>query len=720
MNKNKNPNSSKHIYSLLLGAYLGAIAWAVYALLECYFVATLSWLFDIPAGTTPPHAGFGAALYVIFPIMGATFCGGVGLFVSLVSRWNPILSEKHVETIISCFAPFSLVVAFLVNVIAHWYFYAPLYIPFFIAITVYSAAFVMYVIRPGDTPFRSLLNPYGITFVLLGFPLLPESLFGFTTGVKVFLAIVYFGVIWLGTSLLGAGLGSSTHKIHHSNGATPKTAYWVVAAVIGVALNVGLQHNQRPAALDLSGGSSLNGPNVLLITWDTVRADHLSLHGYERNTTPNLDKFAATATVFPRAAASGDMTLSTHASIFTGVSVRSHRAHFDTPDFPEGRPLSPKFDTLAEQLAGHGYRTIAIAANHAYLTDDFGMSQGFDYFNSSAAVPPLGKAESYFLRQGIRDVLALFVPRKMYDPLYRNAEEINAEAIQLVKQIKTSNAPIFMFLNYMDAHDPYLPPPPYDTEYPGKDENFHSKLFHYLAEDIMKGNRTITTQEREHLDSQYDGAIAYMDNQFGQLIAALKETDLYDETLIILTSDHGEVFGERRLFGHGISVYQDQVHVPLVIKFPNQSHGKVNANLVSSIDILPTILEIAGIEASSQLQGQSLNSENIRRSQPVVSEHFTAGFLLTWSERFRGTDRALFDGDLKIIRSSGDHRELYNLAKDPDEQIDLSGSVRTSLDELDMALDGWLVTSMPRFTDEVTDKNTQETVERLKTLGYVK
>lgn len=719
MNKIKNPNSSKHIHALLLSAYLGAVAWAVYALLECYFVATLSWLFDIPAGTTPPHAGFSAALYLIFPVMGAAFCGGVGLFVSLVSRWNRILSQQAIETIISCFAPFSLVLAFLVNVIAHWYFYPPLYIPFFIVIAVYSAAFVMSLIRPEDNPFRSLLNPYGIALVLLGIPLLPESLFGFTTGVKAFLAIVYFGVVWLSTSLLGASLDSSTNNIHRSNGTTRKAAYWVITALISVMLNIILQHDQQPTALDLVDVSNSDRPNVLLITWDTVRADHLSLHGYERNTTPNLNEFAEKATVFPRAAASGDMTLSTHASIFTGLSVRSHRAHFDTPDFPEGRPLSPEFDTLAEQLAGHGYHTVAIAANHAYLTHDFGMSQGFDYFNSSAAMPPLGKVNSYFLRQGVRDVIALFAPRKMYDPLYRTAEEINAEAIQLVNQIKAAETPVFMFLNYMDAHDPYLPPPPYDTKYPGKDENFHSKLFHHMAEDIMKGNRQITPQEREHLDSQYDGAIAYLDSQFGQLIAALKEYGLYDNTLIILTSDHGEVFGERGLFGHGISVYQDQVHVPLVIKFPNQSHGKVNTNLVSSIDILPTVLEIAGIKASSQILGQSLNTENIQRSQPVVSEHFTPSFLFNWSERFHGTDRALFNGDLKIIRSNGDHRELYNLAKDPDEQVDLSGSVVTSLHELDMELDRWLVTSTPQFTHETTDKNTLETIERLKTLGYV-
>ncbi|MDY7038032.1 MAG: sulfatase, partial [Thermodesulfobacteriota bacterium] len=572
---------------------------------------------------------------------------------------------------------------------------------------------------------RFVTNPWTASIVLLGLPwLYNEQLLTYSRPVNATAAMAYTVSIFLISFFFQRILQRlPTVRFKKRTFASSRNSLVILTFAVVSVLGLSLFSKQSPPNQLLDSVTSpldTSYPNIILITMDAVRADHLSLYGYDRETTPNLKRLSQKATLFARSIASGDMTLSTHASIFTGMYARQHGAHFDVSNgCPGGRPLDEKFRTLAEILSEKGYLTMGVVANPNFLSHFYRLDQGFQYYDNRVHIPFLDQTGLYFMRQCIRNILAHFLPRETFDMVYRRAEEINKEVFNIIDKAKQEAAPFFLFVNYMDAHNPYIPPSPFDTLYPGKDETFTSARYYALAWAVIKLERKVAEEEQDHLISQYDGGIGYIDFHLGKLIERLKDLGLYENTLIIITSDHGEVFGERNLFNHGVSVYQDQVYIPLLIKYPNDSQRCVVDELVSVVDLMPTILDVLGDKIPKNLPGKSLLKLGMGNLRSLISETFPAGRLIDFHPRFDRVERAIFLGKYKFISSTAGKKELYSLTKDPSEKKNIYQSDDVLSLELERRLARWLETTVAETDLSAKGKPDKETLDRLKTLGYI-
>jgi arylsulfatase A-like enzyme len=457
-------------------------------------------------------------------------------------------------------------------------------------------------------------------------------------------------------------------------------------------------------------------PNVILIVMDTVRGDHISVNGYARKTTPNLERLAKGATVYSLGVSPGNHTLPTHASLFTGLYPASHGAHpvaaadRRTPS-AEGLALGARFETLAEILSSRGYLTAGIAANYAFVSSGYNLDQGFDLFAtrfSRCAPPsPFGLVRAV---AGSADA----PPGKEY----YSAAEINEDVLPLIDRLARHPNPFFQFVNYMDAHAPYTPPAPYDRSFPGKDVEFEPGAFQTLRDRVLQRRERMTERERAHVVSQYDGGIVFLDAQLGRLFDHLQALRIYDSSLIIVTADHGEAFGERDLVEHGTSVYQDQVHVPLIVKFPNQRNGLIVRTPVSLVDILPTVLDVTGLAANAEPAGISLRRATELPQRPIISESYPRPYFLNLSTRFHHVERAFYAGSHKLIVRTPGGSELYDLEADPREERDIAAANGPLVTKLTAEFDQWLAGTV--VVQGEAPQMDSETLERLRSLGYVK
>ena len=458
-------------------------------------------------------------------------------------------------------------------------------------------------------------------------------------------------------------------------------------------------------------------PNVVLIVMDAVSAKHVSFHGYERDTTPFLREMAREATVFSRAVASSNMTLPTHASLLTGQYARRHGAHYAPPEFPKGRPVAAASDTLAEQLAAKGYRTGAIVANQWYLDRAWGMAQGFEAYDDRHYLGLNSPANAALLGTALARLVPPVIPLDTWRD-FRRGDDVTRAAARLLDDFVNAQAPFFLFLNYMDAHHPYLPPAPFDTRYPGRADVL--SLFDYdrIAGEVMRRGREITDVERAALVSQYDGAIAYIDRQVAAVAGRLAALGQLDNTLFIVTSDHGEAFGEHHLVGHGLSTTLEQTAVPLLVKFPGPQTGKVVRSWASHVDIVPTVLAAARLPADPAVDGVDLATLTNESSRAVVSEAFQSPYFAEVGAELGQPETAVFFGDHKlVIRIAGD-QQLFDLAADPGESRNLHSADDAVTMALDAELGAWLA-RVPRF-DARGSRPDKDTLDRLKSLGYVR
>jgi arylsulfatase A-like enzyme len=469
--------------------------------------------------------------------------------------------------------------------------------------------------------------------------------------------------------------------------------------------------NGRPRPGTIAGGQARAAlPNIVLITMDTVRADHTSVGGYSRDTTPFLAELAHHATVYADATAPGDMTLSSHASLFTGYYPSWHGAHLAGPKFPLGRPLGNALPTLAGILASHGYRTLAVVANYGYLGPGFGLDRGFGAYEVIHRAIVNDRA---FLRSGVLKLIAIPGSSAELDVTFARAGEVNGAAFAALRTAAPAQ-PFFLFLNYMDAHEPYVSPPPFDNMFPGRDPGFHHDDYLAAAGEVMSGKRQLSPAERAHLVSQYDGAIRYIDGRVSEVVSRLKELGVFDRAMVIVTSDHGESFGERGLLGHGTSVYQDQVHVPLLIKYPDRREPGVVTQPVSLVDLMPTVLSAAGLETPGGVQGEPLQRLGDPTARPVFSESFAHSGCI---QRFERIERAMITEGTKLVVSTRGRRELYDLARDPDEIRNLFRADDSRAQDLLARLTEW-VRAIPPL-DKDAPQLDLDTLRRLKALGYV-
>ena len=429
-------------------------------------------------------------------------------------------------------------------------------------------------------------------------------------------------------------------------------------------------------------------PNVLVIVWDAVRAQNLSVYGYSRPTTPVLSALAATGVAFDQAIATAPYTLPTHASLFTGMWPHQFRASWE-------HPLDTSMPTLAEALGSRGYRTGAFSANHILVTWEYGLLRGF----SRAQDFVLSRGElarsSGLIKWGMEFD---FVRRALrwYDvPGRRSAPDIRASFLEWADADTTR--PFFAFLNVYDAHDPYLPPAPYDTMFapPGIGAAEHQRA----KANSIAVRRQLSRADISRQIDLYDGAIAYADQDLGKLVASLKQRGILDNTLLVVLGDHGESFGEHGVHTHGNDVFAEAIHVPMVFVMPGKVPAGVRVTGVTSVrDIPATIAELLGVAGAGwPLQGTSLSrfwgTDTLARARgdTVLSEvDYLPRGGEAWFPVRRGNVRSLLAWPYQVITVK-DSTELFDRAVDPGEQNDLARSPAHAVvrDSLTAALKRW-------------------------------
>jgi arylsulfatase A-like enzyme len=448
-----------------------------------------------------------------------------------------------------------------------------------------------------------------------------------------------------------------------------------------------------------------NSPNVLLIVLDTVRADHLSLYGYERSTTPVLERLAKGAVRFDQARATAPWTLPSHASMFTGRWPHEVGEKWRTP-------IRGNFPTLAEYLGKHGYATAGFVGNTGYCSQETGLARGFTHYEdhvmenlaplrTSGLVEYLAGAISGILRTlDINSVSPLkgFVNR-WFEVKRKNAASIRRAFLRWVSQRQETSRPFFAFLNLFDAHQQYVLPPGARRQFVNypmtADENrIVYELWPFL--DKLK----LPSPYIEIARDSYDDCLAYIDEQLGLLFDALQRHGVLNRTLVVVTSDHGEGLGEHSLFDHGLSLYRTEIRVPLVVRPPaGLNPSSVVGETVSLRDLPATIVDLLGLGAGSPFPGKSLarfwrnpppaGVDSSRETDPVVSElkdpNSSTGRDKERSPAAHGPLISLADHNFVYIRNEGDGREqLFDGRTDPQELTDRSRdeSVHAVLEDL--------------------------------------
>jgi arylsulfatase A-like enzyme len=428
-------------------------------------------------------------------------------------------------------------------------------------------------------------------------------------------------------------------------------------------------------------------PDIFLVSLDTTRADHLSLYGYGRPTSPNLEALASDALVYTQARSAAGWTLPGHASMLTGMYPSRHGAHLAGGWLPgesiDGRrnvafPLAADKVTLAEALRDRGYTTGGFVANFSYLYRDFGLAQGFSLYEDAPGL--LLRVRPPAVRFAQR-----FSPGFCLKP-YRTARDINRLALDFLDRAPTGR-PVFVFMNYMEPHQPWLAPPPHDrwvSELPQARALATKDLYTHEV-------KNFTPEEVTFIQANYDGQVAAMDDALGELIAELKARGRYERSLIIVTADHGELLGEHGFVGHmGRMLYEPLLHIPLVVKFPGADHlrGRVD-DPVQNVDVTPTALREAGAAMPPDVQGQDLRHV----TRPSLAEEDINPFLVAdYGETYDRAVRVLFDGSWKLISTSRGQRMLFDLSRDPAETHDLAAAEPDRVDELARRLEDRLST----------------------------
>jgi arylsulfatase A-like enzyme len=695
--------------NILRGALYGLWAWLVYGIVEVVLTCAIQLLFERNAEILGWQLRALALVFGVYALLGVTVGAAVGTLFALSGRHRErTLTRAHYEIA----ASLTLALAFLANLVSVPLLSRSQYIAGSTAvllIAVFTGGLTSNV-RLVQTAF--LANPWVASLLLLAGPWIAwEALPGHSNAIRAGAALALTVAIVMSA------------WFRHCWGAIRirplKVRAVMASAILLVFLFAGRffgipspTHAKQSAEVSVSRRC-----NVVLITMDTVRADHLGVDGYERDTTPNLQNLAREATVYSRAFATSDQTLTTHASIFTGLYPSWHGAYYAPPDFPEGRPLSPNSITLAEVLRSHGYWTAAVVANHGFLDPSFGFSRGFAVYDHPAAVRLFKRGKVFYIREGVRRLLSLVMDTSRFEATTLLAADINHQALNSLDHAGAA-APFFLFLNYMDAHSPYFPPQPFNRLFPGRDARFDMFDLLDLGAAVQTGKRPIRETERSHLISQYDGGIAYIDSQIGDLLTRLRQRGLYENTLIIVTSDHGEAFGDRKLLlGHALgSVYQDVVHVPLLIKYPGQHKAEQSDGLVSQVDLMPTVLDVTGIAMPAGLQGLTLRLPRTQSSRAVYTEAVSSLFNLKRNPAFRGVRRAIIAHSWKLITWTDGPPEVYDLAADPNETRNQYQAGDPRAAALVGQLSAWAATAPHQF--EQSRKLDKNAVEHLRSLGY--
>ena len=440
-----------------------------------------------------------------------------------------------------------------------------------------------------------------------------------------------------------------------------------LSALIGVTGGAWQKVSEARALAKLPAAAA-GMPNVLLLILDTVRGESLSLHGYSRQTTPVLSALARESTVFDRAWAPSPWTLPSHASIFTG-----YWAHEVSADWRA--PLDDSQPVLAEALAGRGYATAGFVANLIYTHRGWGLARGFSRYEDFP-VSAGQVVNSFQLGRLVSSLRPLREAIGFHDMLSRKpADELNRSLLRWIDRAGSSR-PFFAFVNYFDAHEPLLPPAPWNSRF-GPPRS--AGPFRYGAYKVHPLRRYAWDAGRIAAERDaYDGAVAWLDHSIGELIEALEQRGILDNTLVIITSDHGEQFGEHRLLAHGNSLYSQLLLVPLLLRLPGRVPAGARVEQGVSLTGIPaTVMDLIAA-GPGPFPGASLRrfwSAAGRVPDDTLLAEVTGGSSeAEWEPIARGDVRSALIGPWHYIINPDGREELYDVARDPAERNDLAGS----------------------------------------------
>ncbi|MFP6664944.1 MAG: sulfatase [Deltaproteobacteria bacterium] len=422
--------------------------------------------------------------------------------------------------------------------------------------------------------------------------------------------------------------------------------------------------------------SSWPDSNVILVSIDTLRPDHLGAYGYDKPTSPHLDEIAREGVLFRNAVAPSPTTLPSHTSLFTGLSPSSHGVVVS-----QGRKAPPELVTMAEVLSAQGYTTASVN-DGVYLGARFGLGQGFSHFE------------------------------QVHDSVGRKAKQSTrltdrvARAFTWLDQAKPKR--FFLFVHSYEVHIPLTPPVEtlsmFEEAYDGP-----------LGDTILTGewfeqaNTTKDPADIQHWIRLYDASIRSADAGFGALVRGLRERGLYDDSLIIVVSDHGEELGERTgLSLHGNTLFDEALRIPLLVKFPGgEFAGRVVDDQVRLIDVFPTVLAALGLESRKGIDGRSLlptlrADEGERPAVSVTEENQAALRMPPWKLYRRGSAVTLF-----------------NLEDDPGERRDVADEHPEVVESLGIRLKELTTEDADQLQRARRKKLSKNTREQLRALGYV-
>jgi arylsulfatase A-like enzyme len=414
----------------------------------------------------------------------------------------------------------------------------------------------------------------------------------------------------------------------------------------------------RDRAVSRLVAARAGAPSILLIILDTVRARNLGIYGYSRPTTPELERWAAKGMVFDRVLATASWTLPSHASMFTGRFPTELAANWNTP-------LEDNPATLAEVLSERGYATAGFVANYRYTGWETGLDRGFSHYDDYQVT--LGEMlRSASLTAGFHKTLAGALGLPPLRPRV-DASDINRRFLNWLDG-KPADRPYFAFLNYLDAHDPYDPSPGFQQRFAPGPRGTRPKDGERVTEEAAAGELRL-----------YDAAIAYLDSAVGGLLDELERRGTLSNTLVVLTSDHGEEFAEHEIMGHAAGLYRPAIEVPLVVSLQGTVPAGRVPGPVTLRNLAATILDLSG-NGDSRIPGRSLRiywgDSLVRISQDTLLSHIrTLINRPEWWPASQGDMLSLMLGRYRYIMNEGTGREeLFDFEADLDERNDLAGT----------------------------------------------
>jgi arylsulfatase A-like enzyme len=496
--------------------------------------------------------------------------------------------------------------------------------------------------------------------------------------------------------LLGVWLWSRLRSIEERRFlvANPLVAVLVVAAIGGgwwVAVG-GAAQDGGPRA---SGRVGSGGPNVMLLIVDTLRADRLSAYGYEKGRTPHIDALATDGLLYT-AFAQASWTRPSVATILTGLYPSSHGAVHKVDLLPD------RVETLAEILAANGYATVGFP-NNVNVSESFNFQQGFAEYHYLApdlffgATEAAAKLTFYSALRMVRE--RFLASRVNVHHYYQPAEVVTDRVLSWLEGVRPEER-FFLYAHYMDPHDPYMVHP-FDgvgyarVKYPNPPADMAARF-----------------------SELYDGEIAYLDEHIGRLIDGLRSRGLYESTLIVLTSDHGEEFHEHGGWWHGTTLYDEQIAVPLIVKPVGAvARGQAVPGMATSLDIVPTIAAATGASPAGPVQGQPLpftTAVPIDRAQVFAEEDFEGNVL----QAVRTAEWKLMTANAGNPRGLAEV-ELYEVAADPRERENLAAGRGPQVEEMRAALGRSVLEARSQEGQGAETEIDSVTKDRLKALGYL-